>query len=92
MRNLDQRQNGSSFIGNPKEMMDIQRKSCYLLCCCESWSILKIMDKDEANSKKKNNSNKSLQPVLSNDATCTSEDSVVTVTEIGLNVRLFLKM
>lgn len=36
-----------------------------LVICCESWSILKIMDKDEANSKKKNNSNKSLQPVLS---------------------------
>ena len=39
-----------------------------LVICCESWSILKIMDKDEANSKKKkknNSNNKSLQPVLS---------------------------
>ena len=75
MRNLDQRQNGSSFIGNPKEMMDIQRKSCYLL-----WKLVDFENHGQRWSQQQEEEEEEQQQqqpltcAFENDATCTSED------------------
>ena len=72
MRNLDQRQNGTSFVGKLQEIIDIQRKSCYLL-----WKLIDFENHGQRWSQQQEEEQQQQQPLtcaFENDATCTSED------------------